>query len=243
MNDQQLTKMQRRSAHKSIFQLTVLSLVILCSGGGIALLFQLAATHYSLPHAGAALNVSSNQDADLSVVGQPSLPAATVDVIFSHLGSPMVGTGKVIEQVASQEHIDDAFDTDFSVLLREVQEPPRQAAAATIQPSAANVLPAGIDYMIVTFALLLALLIAAWGLRIGGSVPTSVEKDLGIASTSILVPIDHRSTGKNFPLRRTILLPSLPDTGALENEPILTPIGAGSHSAGLLSRYRETQQG
>jgi len=414
-----LPKLQRRPAHKSIFQLTVLSLVILFIGGGIALLLQLAGTHYSVPQAGAVLNISGKQDADLSVVGRSSLPAVMVDVIFSHLGSPMVGTGKVIEQVASQEHIDDAFalavwwtetndgasgvglayhnpggvrgstgypsgsggytiypsyaaaatywfhlirnnyvdrglstvyaishpyvgtsssylwagkvvalmmryraeapppsptplvtprptvsantlrhhkmvaatDADFSVLLREVQEPPRQAAAATIQPSAVNALPAGIEYMIVTFALLLALLIAAWGLRIDGSVPTPTERDLDTAShrgewgdgkwggplwspavpdfnpgrtlspswattrilptstASTLAPTDHSpdplrlSPGKHFPLRRTILLPSLPDTGALESEPIPTAIGAGSHPAGLLSRYGKTQQG
>jgi hypothetical protein len=416
MNDQQNDRIPR-PVHNSIFQLTVLSLVILFIGGGIALLLQLAGTHYSVPQAGAALNVSGNQDADLSVVGQPSLPAATVDAIFSGLSSPMVGTGKVIEQVASQEHIDDAFalavwwtetndgasgvgliyhnpggvrgsigypsgsggytiypsyaaattywlhlirnnyvdrglstvyaishpyvgtsssylwagkvvalmmryraeapppsptplvtprptvstnelrhhkmvaatDADFSVVFREVQEPPRQAAVPTIQPSATNALPAGIEYMIVTFALLLALLIAAWGLRIDGSVPTSAERDLGMASvsrtainseinrsgewggpswsptapdsspvgilfpslmttrdlptTSTLAPIDHRNTGKNFPLRRTILLPSLPDTGALENEPAPIAIGSGSHPAGLLSRYGKTQQG
>ncbi len=196
-----------------------------------------------------------------------------------------------------------ATDADFSVLLREVLEPPREAAAATMQPSAANALPAGIEYMIVTFVLLLALLIAAWGLRIDGSVPTSAERDLGMASvsrtainsartnrggewedgtwvaslwspaapasspagilspslattmalptstTSSRAPTDRSpvplrlSPGKNFPLRRTILLPSLPDTGALESEPIPTPIGAGSHPAGLLSRYGKTQQG
>lgn len=372
MNDQHLAKVQRRSVHKSIFQLTVLSLVILFIGGGIALLTQLAGTHYRVPQAGAALNVSGNRDADLSVVGQPSLPAATVDAIFSYVGSPMVGTGKVIEQVARQEHIDDAFalavwwtetndgaagvgltyhnpggvrgsigypsgsggytiypsyaaattywlhmirdnyvdrglstvyaishpyvgtsssylwagkvvalmmryraeapppsptplvtprptvsantlrnhkmvaatDEDFSALLRELQEPPRQVAAATIQPSSANALPAGIEYMIVTFALLLALLIAAWGLRVDGSVPTPAGRDRDVASvTSTLAPTDYRSAGKNVPLRRTILLPSLPDTGALENEPASIAIGAGSHPAGLLSRYGKTQQG
>jgi hypothetical protein len=46
---------------------------------------------------------------DLSVVGQPSLPAATVDAIFRRLGSPMVGTGRVVEQVSRQANIDDAF--------------------------------------------------------------------------------------------------------------------------------------
>jgi hypothetical protein len=46
---------------------------------------------------------------DLSVVGGPSLPAATVDMIFRNLGSPMVGTGRVVEQMSKQANIDDAF--------------------------------------------------------------------------------------------------------------------------------------
>src|SRR5690348_5926980 len=46
---------------------------------------------------------------DLSVVGPPSLPASTVDAIFARLGSPMVGTGKLVEQTSRQVNIDDAF--------------------------------------------------------------------------------------------------------------------------------------
>jgi hypothetical protein len=46
---------------------------------------------------------------DLSVVGKPTLPAATVDAIFKDLGSPMSGTGQVVEQVSRQTNIDDAF--------------------------------------------------------------------------------------------------------------------------------------
>ncbi len=46
---------------------------------------------------------------DLSVVGQPSLPAATVDAIFKSLGSPMAGTGQVVVQASKQANIDDAF--------------------------------------------------------------------------------------------------------------------------------------
>ncbi len=46
---------------------------------------------------------------DLSVVGQPTLPAATVDTIFKSLGSPMSGTGQVVEQASHQTNIDDAF--------------------------------------------------------------------------------------------------------------------------------------
>jgi hypothetical protein len=46
---------------------------------------------------------------DLSVVGKPSLPAATVNTILKDLGSPMSGTGQVVEQASQQTHIDDAF--------------------------------------------------------------------------------------------------------------------------------------
>lgn len=44
-----------------------------------------------------------------SIVGPPSLPAATVDKIFARVGSPMHGTGKVVEQVSRKYNIDDAF--------------------------------------------------------------------------------------------------------------------------------------
>src|SRR6266478_8369643 len=46
---------------------------------------------------------------DLGVVGQPSLPAATVDAILKDLGSPMSGMGQVVAQASQQTHIDDAF--------------------------------------------------------------------------------------------------------------------------------------
>jgi hypothetical protein len=46
---------------------------------------------------------------DLSVVGQPSLPAATIETIFKRLGSPMSGTGEVVVQASHQANIDDAF--------------------------------------------------------------------------------------------------------------------------------------
>ena len=46
---------------------------------------------------------------DLSVVGKPSLPAATVDAIFKGLGSPMNRMGQVVVQASQQSNIDDAF--------------------------------------------------------------------------------------------------------------------------------------
>jgi hypothetical protein len=46
---------------------------------------------------------------DLSVVGKPSLPAATVDAIFKGLGSPMNHMGQVVVQASQQSNIDDAF--------------------------------------------------------------------------------------------------------------------------------------
>src|SRR5579859_3414431 len=46
---------------------------------------------------------------DLSIVGQPSLPAAIVDAIFKRLGSPMTGTGQAVVQASHQANIDNAF--------------------------------------------------------------------------------------------------------------------------------------
>jgi hypothetical protein len=43
------------------------------------------------------------------VSGAPTLPASTVDQIFAHMGSPMVGTGKTIVEAARATRIDDAF--------------------------------------------------------------------------------------------------------------------------------------
>ncbi len=76
--------------------------VIVLVGGGLALLTN---THLREP-AYAARNLP---DSDLSVVGPPSLPASTVDSIFTRLGSPMVGSGVLIEQTSRQVNIDDAF--------------------------------------------------------------------------------------------------------------------------------------
>lgn len=51
----------------------------------------------------------SSQAASTSIVGPPSLPATTVDSILRRMGSPMAGTGKVIEQASRKTNIDDAF--------------------------------------------------------------------------------------------------------------------------------------
>ncbi len=75
---------------------------IVLVGGALALL---ANMHLRQP----AYAARTLPDSDLSVVGAPSLPASTVDAIFSRLGSPMVGTGALVEQRSRQVHIDDAF--------------------------------------------------------------------------------------------------------------------------------------
>jgi hypothetical protein len=51
----------------------------------------------------------SSQAASSSIVGPPSLPAATVNTILSRVGSPMAGEGQVIEEAARRTNIDDAF--------------------------------------------------------------------------------------------------------------------------------------
>jgi hypothetical protein len=83
---------------RSHFVLLVSTLIILLSGC-VTLLWQI--------HQG----TNSRADrADVGyIVGPPTLPAETVDKIFAEVGSPMVGTGKVVEQAARQANIDDAF--------------------------------------------------------------------------------------------------------------------------------------
>ncbi len=76
----------------------LLSMLILLLGGGVALLWDFQQG-----------SVSGRAAGDLSVVGPPSLSATTVDAIFARLGSPMVGSGKVVEQASRQTHINDAF--------------------------------------------------------------------------------------------------------------------------------------
>jgi len=77
-------------------------IVIVLIGGGFALLLN---THLRQPvHASPELPGS-----DLSVVGPPSLPASTINSIFARLGSPMAGTGALVEQTARQVNIDDTF--------------------------------------------------------------------------------------------------------------------------------------
>lgn len=78
-------------------QILVIITIIIIVGGGAALLLHLQ-------------QGNQNSQADgVSVVGPPSLPAAAVDAIFTRLGSPMVGTGKVVEQASRQTNIDDAI--------------------------------------------------------------------------------------------------------------------------------------
>ncbi|GAC1350265.1 MAG: hypothetical protein NVSMB27_31130 [Ktedonobacteraceae bacterium] len=78
-------------------QIFLLSMVILLIGGGVALLWENQQVY------------QKTQAADVSVVGSPTLSATTIDTIFAHVGSPMVGTGKTVEQASRQTNVDDAF--------------------------------------------------------------------------------------------------------------------------------------
>src|SRR6266516_6481193 len=98
MTSKQLSAFRISTQHHplpKLFQLLLLSTVILIIGGGIALL-------YDVQHetqTGHALG-------DVSVVGPPTLSASTIDAIFARVGSPMLGTGKVVEQASRQTNID-----------------------------------------------------------------------------------------------------------------------------------------
>ncbi|MFL5629010.1 MAG: hypothetical protein ACJ788_25805 [Ktedonobacteraceae bacterium] len=88
---------RRRTVHRLSLCL-LLSMVILLLGGGVALLWEYQQG-----------SIAGQAAGDVSVVGPPTVSAATVDAIFARLGSPMVGTGKVVEQASRQTNIDDAF--------------------------------------------------------------------------------------------------------------------------------------
>jgi hypothetical protein len=76
----------------------LLSMVILLLGGGVALLWEFQQG-----------NTAGRAAGDVSVIGPPTVSATTVDAIFARLGSPMVGTGKIVELASRQANIDDAF--------------------------------------------------------------------------------------------------------------------------------------
>ncbi len=91
-------------SNRNKFILISFTLVFICMLAG--LLFQNPGAQY-ISSVSAALRAIPAED--LSVVRQPSLPAATVDAIFKRLGSPMAGTGQVVVQASLQANIDDAF--------------------------------------------------------------------------------------------------------------------------------------
>ena len=83
---------------RRLYAVARLGLLLCLLAGAIALLIQISNSRAMMPDSDPA-----------SVVGPPTLPAATVDAIFAGVGSPMYGTGKVVEQAARQANIDDAF--------------------------------------------------------------------------------------------------------------------------------------
>jgi hypothetical protein len=89
--------------HKQLIQLGITSLFITLAMG---LLLPGTGTQLVIPIRAASQSIPSG---DLSVVGQPSLPAVTVDTIFKSLGSPMSGLGTVVVQASQLTHVDDAF--------------------------------------------------------------------------------------------------------------------------------------
>ncbi|MGH2510268.1 MAG: hypothetical protein ACRDHZ_23070 [Ktedonobacteraceae bacterium] len=89
--------MNKRSVQKQCIRVLLLSTIILLVGGGVALLNQWQ--EGPIP----------SHASDDTVVGPPSLPAATVDTILRRIGSPMAGTGSAVEAAARAQNIDDAF--------------------------------------------------------------------------------------------------------------------------------------
>ena len=85
---------KRRMWRLSLFLALGTAFVLI--SGGLAWFWQAQQVQHSRADAG-------------NIIGGPSLSAANVDAIFARVGSPMVGTGKVVEQTSRQANIDDAF--------------------------------------------------------------------------------------------------------------------------------------
>jgi hypothetical protein len=90
-----LVQSVQRKPSRSHVALLLSTLLILLSGG-VTLAWQIAQGQSSRADGG-------------NIIGPPTLPAETVDKIFASVGSPMAGTGKVVEQAARAANIDDAF--------------------------------------------------------------------------------------------------------------------------------------
>lgn len=91
--------MRRRTEFPLFALLSVIGILFILLSGSAALLWQ-------IQHQQQGLAISQDEG---TVIGPPSLPAATVDSIFARLGSPMAGTGSVVEQASRTTNIDDAF--------------------------------------------------------------------------------------------------------------------------------------
>ncbi len=92
----------RKPPQQWIFRVATLGMLIILLGGCVALLWQMqqgSTTSHAVPAI----------PADVSVVGPPSLSAATVNAIFTQYGSSMAGTGTTIETLSRRYNIDDAF--------------------------------------------------------------------------------------------------------------------------------------
>src|SRR6266700_3539741 len=90
-----MIKRLKRSKLRSALLLGISTCIILLSGC-LTLLWHVQQRH------------STHADGG-NIIGPPSLSAATVDAIFTRAGSPMAGTGKVVEQTARHANVDDAF--------------------------------------------------------------------------------------------------------------------------------------
>ncbi|MEO8973676.1 MAG: hypothetical protein ABI406_18960 [Ktedonobacteraceae bacterium] len=95
-------KEMQKQPQQWVFRVATLSMVIVLLGGCVTLLWQM--------HSGSvASHAVPAMPADVSVVGPPSLSAATVNAIFTQFGSSMAGTGATVEALSRRYNIDDAF--------------------------------------------------------------------------------------------------------------------------------------
>ncbi|HLG60686.1 MAG TPA: hypothetical protein VKY19_02055 [Ktedonosporobacter sp.] len=91
-----MKKMRAVLVQRRSYVFLLISTLLVLVAGSLTIVWQVE-QHYSTRADGS------------NVIGPPSLPSATVNTILTRAGSPMAGTGAVIEQAARQANIDDAF--------------------------------------------------------------------------------------------------------------------------------------
>src|SRR5579883_2824814 len=113
-----MKKMRAVLVQRRSYVFLLISTLLVLVAGSLTIVWQVE-QHYSTRADGS------------NVIGPPSLPSATVNTILTRAGSPMAGTGAVIEQAARQATLTTPSPSP-SGGLRQTMGPPAWAGLITI---------------------------------------------------------------------------------------------------------------